>query len=227
MNKLSTWTNGLIATAVTGLGNGITLVVTDHLFDVFKDSTGLYKAVIATTLISVGAYLKQSPIPLGKDKDDEPSDPPPTGRSPVVLTALLLCSSLLLSSCAFLEEHKASIRPALAAVGTGYVLSASTEAEQNKRADGFASLAAIVRTIQNPAETGGIQFRDALNVVAPSMGSDWKNVASTLFALYSSFLQSSATNSGVMSLSADQITESAAKGLEDVAASRATPATAN
>lgn len=57
------WKRGLIAAAITGMSNGISLLVVDGMFDVFENWYQLLTATIATTLIGVSAYLKQSPLP--------------------------------------------------------------------------------------------------------------------------------------------------------------------
>lgn len=58
------WFHGLAGAAITGLSNGIALVLANEAFDIFKDTKGLLTAALTATLVSTASYLKASPLPF-------------------------------------------------------------------------------------------------------------------------------------------------------------------
>lgn len=74
------WKRGLLAAAVTGLSNGVSLVIVDGMFDLFESWYKLLTATVATTLISVAAYLKQSPLPYYDFEGGTIKSPLPEGN---------------------------------------------------------------------------------------------------------------------------------------------------
>lgn len=218
-SAISAWFQGLIATAVTGVGNGISLAVADSLFDIFKDGTGLYKAIIATTLISVGAYLKNSPLQFDND-----NPPAPQKMTPTSLSLLFIPFMLLMASCTNPTTGKVSVvttaekatpylRPSGAALGVGLLVATNDPAQKVTRAKWLIAVASTLRTVSEKEPPTEAELKAALAVITPQTQNDWLQLATSLVSLYSSFRAQFGSNTNVVLAAIEQL----ALGLEDAA----------
>jgi hypothetical protein len=71
MNRTRTWIEGLLAAAIGGGANALTVIIVDPL--AFNLGEGLAKLLQVTAvggLVAVAAFLKQSPIPKAEEGGD-------------------------------------------------------------------------------------------------------------------------------------------------------------
>lgn len=68
MRAFRVWLEGLIAAALGAAGNGITVTLVDpHDFNLDTGLPKLVKVMAISSLIAIGLYLKQKPLPIDRD----------------------------------------------------------------------------------------------------------------------------------------------------------------
>ena len=67
-----TWIEGLLAAAIGGGANALTVIIVDPLaFNLGEGLPKLLQVTAVGALVAVGAFLKQSPIPQNKEEGGE------------------------------------------------------------------------------------------------------------------------------------------------------------
>lgn len=202
-SKIQIWLHGLYAAIITGLGNGISLFVVDATFDIFKDTTGLLQAAAATTLISIGAYLKQSPLPL-YDFEGGKTESPPIAEIKAAQEAMKKAGIIAIGffmmistvSCtspftgkidvkAMAENAKPFVRPSAAAIGIGAIMVTKEGESKTERAEWLNSVASQIGMFTLETTPSAIELRAALLKVKPSVSDDLVQVVQSIAVLYS------------------------------------------
>lgn len=214
---LRPWIHGLIAAVVTGLGNGLTLVVANAAFDIFKDGKGLLTAAATATIVSVAAYLKQSPLPYYDFEGGKV-------ESPVVMISkvgvvLATCLSLGLCSCSSFSSGDVNkslpyLRPSASAIGVGLILVTKANESKSERANWLMTVATIVHPFSSETPPTAERLREALMFVAPQSTDDLVQVAVSISSLYASVRERFGPDTKSILAAMEQI----ALGLEDSAA---------
>lgn len=224
-SNLKIWFHGLIAAVTTGLGNGISLAVADAAFNIFKDGTGLLQATIAATLVSVGAYLKQSPLPFYDFEGGLNQSPVSTSTTPKIslIAAGFLC--LFMIGCVSpetgkvdvaltVEKSKPFIRPSAAAIGVGTIAVAKTNDSKVARAEWLSSVSTQVRLLTSSTPPTESELKAALMQITPQSSTDLLQVVVSISSLYSSVKGGFGKDTAAIIQVLDQI----ALGLQDAAA---------
>jgi hypothetical protein len=228
--KLSFWLHGLYGAIVTGIGNGISLAVADATFSIFKDGTGLLQATAATTLISIGAYLKQSPLPFYDFEGG--SNLPPTGvinigRDAVKkasVIAIFLMAAMMVSCVSpdtgkvdvalTVERSKPFIHPSATAIGVGAIIVAKDPEAKTARAKWLNSIASEVRLLTSESPPTSDELKVALMRITPQASNDLAQAVVSITSLYSSVRAGFGKDTKAIIEALDQI----ALGLQDAAA---------
>ena len=108
-NNTRKWLLGLQAAVYTGLINTASLVFADQAFSIFDDYTSLWKAVATGTIVSLLAYLKQSPLPYYTFEGGDTKAP--VDQSPKQPSALLIPSFAVMLGFSMLGLTACSTTP--------------------------------------------------------------------------------------------------------------------
>lgn len=231
-SKIQIWLHGLYAAIVTGLGNGISLFVVDATFNIFKDTTGLLQAAAATTLISIGAYLKQSPLPFYDFEGGKTESPPiveikaaqeALKKAGVIVIGFFMMISTV--SCTSpvtgkidvkttTENAKPFIRPSARAIGIGAILVTKEGESKESRAEWLNSIATEIRLVTSSTSPSASDLRTAMLKVTPTVSDDLVQVVQSITYLYSSLRTSFGGNTQAILEAINEI----ALGLQDAAA---------
>lgn len=231
-SKIQAWLHGLCTALVTGIGNGISLFVVDATFDIFKDTTGLLQAAAATTLISIGAYLKQSPLPFYDFEGGKEASPPVVEikaaqealkRAGLIVIGFFLMFSTV--SCvspvtgkidvkATAENAKPFLRPSAAAIGIGAIMVTKENESKADRAEWLNSIATQIKLVTSSTPPSATELRAAMMKVTPQGTDDLVQVVITITTLYSGVKARFGENTQVVLEAINEI----ALGLQDAAA---------
>lgn len=217
---LRPWVHGLFAATITGLGNGITLALASAAFDIFKDFKGLATATITTTLVSVAAYLKQSPLPYYDFEGGEVKSPVLSVNKATLLVLMAMC----LPSCVLNTSGRVDIpattqnaapylRPAASAIGVGLLLVTKDNESKEERAKWLFTVATIIHPFGSDIAPSVEKMREALMFITPQSTDDLVQVVISVSGLYASVRERLGSDTKAILFALEQI----ALGLEDAA----------
>lgn len=246
-NKTATkaWVAGLWAAGITGGSNAVGLVLANQAFDLFKNAHSLWTAIGVSTLTSVAAYLKQSPLPHydfeGGDVATPLSNATKAAMAKVAAVSMVLFAFLFAGcsgpttvnvkptlpaagqTAAAVAKVQPYLRPGAAAIGVGVILSAQTPADRTVRANYLYAAATAVRTLAGSNPPTVDQLQQALTSFAPDTSATDAQDWSQLIASVSSLYESARPNIPADPTSVLNALESIAEGLEDAAKPYVTP----
>lgn len=200
-NSTKKWIHGLVATAITGLGNGLALGLANNTLDMFKDTRSFWTAVLVTTVVSVAAYLKQSPLPYYEFEGCQPD--PQVSKDGVSIKPVFpsSCSCYFLSglsSCATTIDGKVDVpgtvanakpylRPAASAIGVSLLIVTKENESKQERANWLFAVSTAIKAISSDTPPTAEELNNALMGITPSDQDDWIRVVASIVGLYSSF----------------------------------------